>query len=93
MQQPYIAVAQIWKSDTETIPIPVLGVFATREDAQNNAYTVIARALAQDAPALLECPVTVVAVPLSDESVREFLTTLHNARPDLLRTPRGKSKL
>lgn len=90
MQQPYIAIVQIWKSETETIPIPVLGVFETAEAAQNNAYAVIAHALTTDAPALLECPVTVVVTPLSDDATREFLTTLHNTRPDLLRTKRGK---
>lgn len=92
MMQPYIAVVQIWKSDTETIPIPVLGVFPDKKAAEDNAVAVILRALTEDAPALLECPVTVTASPLSDEATREFLATLGRTRPDLLKTPRGKAR-
>ena len=89
---PYITIVQVWKSDTETIPIPVLGVFASKEAACDNAFAVVARSLAVQAPELLSEKVTAVASPLSDEAMREFLTTLHNARPDLLRTPRGKAR-
>ena len=89
----YIAVAQVWKSDTETIPIPIMGVFPSPEAAQDNAYAVLARLFTTDAPELLECPITVTAVPIPDDAMRSFLTTLQNARPDLLRTPRGKAKI
>ena len=92
MQQPYIAIVQIWKSDTETIPVPILGVFADKKAAEDNAVSVVLRALTEDAPELLGASVSVTSFPLSDEATREFLTTLHNARPDLLKTPRGKSK-
>lgn len=85
MSQPYIAVAQIWKTETETIPVPVLGVFPDVESAQANAYAVITHILTTDAPALLECPVTVTATAIPDESVREFLRTLQRTRPDLMR--------
>lgn len=90
--QPYITVVQVWKSDTETIPIPVLGVFASKEKACDNAYAVVARTLTVQAPELLSATVTAVATPLPDDTVREFLTTLNNTRPDLLRTPRGKAR-
>lgn len=88
----YIAIAQIWVSDTETIPIPVLGVFATPEAARDNALAVLLRTLTTDAPHLLDKPVTVVPCALPDESVRAFLATLRATRPDLLPTPRGKPR-
>jgi len=90
--QPFITVVQIWKSDTETIPIPVLGVFASNETACDNAVAIVIRHLTAHAPELLAATVTAVATPLPDATVREFLTTLNNTRPDLLRTPRGKGR-
>lgn len=90
MQQPYIAVVQVWKSDTETIPIPVLGVFPDKKAAEDNAMVVVMHTLTAQAPELLAANVSVTSFPLSDEATREFLATLQNARPDLLKTPRGK---
>lgn len=90
--KPYITVVQIWKSDTETIPIPVLGVFADAQTAQDNAFAVVARQLTIQAPDLLRATVTAVASPLPDDAVREFLASLGRTRPDLLKTQRGKSK-
>jgi hypothetical protein len=92
MQQPYIAIVQVWKSDTETIPIPILGVFPDKKAAEDNAIAVVLHSLTEQAPELLASTVSVTSFPLSDEATREFLTTLHNTRPDLLRTPRGKAK-
>jgi hypothetical protein len=92
-QHAYIATCQIWVSDTETIPIPVLGVFDSPKAAQDNAYAVLMRQLTADAPHLLDKRVTVVAAPLPDAAVRGFLATLEQRRPDLLKpekVQRGK---
>lgn len=90
--QPYITVVQIWKSASETIPIPVLGVFASKQAAEDNAVAVALRILTETAPNLIGATVMVVASPLPDVTVREFLITLGATRPDLLRTPRGKAR-
>lgn len=90
--QAFIATAQIWVSDTQTIPIPVLGVFPDADTAIKNAYVVLARAITEDQPHLLEHPVTVTATPVSDEMLREFLANVNRYRPDILRPPRGKAR-
>lgn len=93
--QAYIATIQIWLSDTETIPIPVLGVFPSREAAQDNAYAVLARLMTEQAPQMLDKVVTVAATPLPDEEVRAFLDRLRAERPDLLapeKVQRGKAR-
>jgi hypothetical protein len=88
----YIATAQIWVSEKETIPMPILGFFPDADAATKNAYAVVARAMTEDAPHLLEHPVTVVATELSDDAMREFLKNTRRYRPDLITTPRGKAR-
>jgi hypothetical protein len=86
----FIATAQIWVSEKETIPLPIVGFFPDADAATKNAYAVMARAMTEDAPHLLEYPVTVVATELSDEAMYEFLSNTRRYRPDLITTPRGK---
>lgn len=87
---PYITVVQIWITDTETIPIPVLGVFASKEDAERNAYAVALQVLTEQAPAYVDRHATAVTSPLPDAAVRSFVAALTTHRPDLVRTSRGK---
>lgn len=93
--KPYITVALLWKTATEAIPVPVLGVHATNEEASQNAYAGLVQAALGFDKDVLSYPVTVTPIALTDDIVREFLVTLAQRRPDLLapeRVKRGRDK-
>lgn len=80
----YTTVVTVWKTETEAVHIPVLGVFATKEEAERHAQVVAVYALAEHNPALLERPSTTLAIAQPDESVRALLASVAQQRPDLL---------
>lgn len=82
----YIATALIWKTDTECIPVPVLGLFGSPDDATKNAVAVIAQlARAMENPELMTYPLTVTPTKLDEAGVRAFLARVKQERPELLR--------
>lgn len=96
--KPYITVGLIWKTPTEAVPIPMLGVHATPDAARDDGFRSIAQAAVNLDPSLLACPVTVTALPLDDETLRDFLAALATHAPAALqnlavdRVRRGRPK-
>lgn len=82
----YITTALIWTSDTACIPVPVLGVFGSPDEAHNNAVAVLAT-LAKElkTPELLTKTITITPTKLDEAGVRSFLATLKKERSDLLK--------
>lgn len=82
--RPYITVGLLWKTATEAIPLPMLGMFDSHTAAQDDGFRSIAQAATGLNPALLSYPVTVTPHALTDEVLRMFLADLAKHRPDLI---------
>lgn len=88
--QLYNTVVTVWASDTECVTIPVLGVFADKEAAKQNALGVALALLTAHRPDLLESKVTTLVVAQPDNEVRELIARLAQHRPDLLKPEKVK---
>lgn len=90
----YIATCQVWVSATETMVVPIAGVFSSADAATGNAARVLTLVLAEQAPQHLDKPVSITPLALPDETVRDIVERLSRERPDLMpqKTKRGRAR-
>jgi hypothetical protein len=77
----YSTVCLVWQSDTTCIPIPILSVHASAEEAEQNARMVFAQlALQPDfVAALTDKPITITPVAIDAQTLKEFLENVQSA--------------